>query len=363
MMYAKQVLASFVLASVCMAASSGYAIEPVLCDPAQDPDGCECSSAADECYQIAPKDLISPDDPTALRQAAGIQSQWDAQRGVYVVEADVTGLTAAGVMKLNSNQGQWDDRAEMFEYLGELIGQDLSDWMCTPEALVPLELRQKGTTVRYNQFDEEWARANSGNIIFDAISDENGDVFFDASGFNLFPAATCDGSDPDAFDSRTQNGVAAEQCSTAEDTNTGVSCEEEPIGVDCGPNRCNSLGEKSAQTTLRTADTLEHIGNSPRCIGVDVNGELICDVQSGVIVRERVEADNLKIESTFFSAGTAEDPTDPADLDDSTDTVHFLGNVNGVCSEGTVEEGNTTLLLNTKEGSYDSSAPLCNEVI
>jgi hypothetical protein len=72
-------------------------------------------------------------------------------------------------------------------------------------------------------------------------------------------------------------------------------------------------------------------------------------------------AETLRIESSFFDNGNAVDPVPAKEKHGATDAVHHKGYVNGVCSQGTVEEGSTFLPLQTREGSYDSSDDRCTQ--
>lgn len=106
-MFGRLLIGATVVGLLSFSATLSFALSPQLCEPNDDPDNCECSPGVDECYEIAPKNLISPDNAAALKGAAGITSYWDSNLNAFVIEADATGPTAAGVMKLNSNRGQW----------------------------------------------------------------------------------------------------------------------------------------------------------------------------------------------------------------------------------------------------------------
>ncbi|QDG51973.1 hypothetical protein FIV42_14865 [Persicimonas caeni] len=191
-----------------------------------------------------------------------------------------------------------------------------------------------------------------------------GQVFFAGAGFNLFAVSSCGGTDENSDDKEWGEEAAANQCSIAVDTNTGVTCEPEPLGVDCGPARCETLGHEYATTELMTADTLKRIDNGIRCVGDWIDGELRCHPEESRIIRERVVADRLRLETSFFNNGSFDNEPEPVDkdkTDNATEGVHSDNLVNGVCSQGRVERGETTLLLNTKDGAYDSSAPRCKE--
>lgn len=332
----------------------------MLCNPNEDPDGCECRTEVDECYEIKPKNLISSDDPAVLNAAANIQSQWDANIDAYIVEIDATGLTAAGVMKLNSNRGQWKNRAEMLDYLGTLIGQDLKDFTCSPQALPPMLVRQNGVTARYDELNQSWAAANSGNLIHDAITDENGVVFFNGQGLNLFPSSSCGGPSSERFDEESGSDAAAHQCSSAVDANSGVDCGTDVLGGNCEPDVCDTLGQEYAETVLQTSDTIAGITGSIRCRGTQINGSLACDGDLSLIIRERANADDLKVESTFFDGSSVITPT-PVEESNKTEAVHDKSDADGICSEGTVTESQTFIRLKTRAGTYDSNITRCKD--
>jgi hypothetical protein len=361
-MYCRRLFSALAVMFMCFWASASFAINPTLCDPEEDPDACECSPNIDTCHEVVPNDLISPDDPLVLREVANITSYWDKDLEAYVVQADTTGLTAAGIMKLNSNRGQWESREELFSYIDGLIGQNSIEGMCEipGKILPPFILEQTGITARYNQFDEKWAEAHSGNIIFDAISDEHGDVYVNGIGLDIFmPGSDCAGTAERSYDSAQGNDVAAQQCSSLSRSQSHT-CYSPPPGSENCQTDCETLTSYTVSTVLETADIFERIGGTIRCRAERFDGKLECDLQGSLIIHERVAAEYLEIRSHFFlSSNAAAVPTDPKIAQDEMDVVHSSNIYDGVCAYGTVEEGETQLNLFTQDGEYDWSDVNC----
>ena len=355
-MFCRNLSSALAALFVLVVASSAFATDPYICDPEQDPEQCECPlEGVDACYEVAASNLISPDDPLQLREAAGITSSWNNKDEVWDVKMDATGLTAAGVMKLNSNRGQWDSIAQLHKYLGALIGQDLQTDFCGfgSAGFPRMRIHQVGVTTRYDQFNEDWAAANSSSLVFDAITDTNGDLFIKGTRFPLFPVGNeCNGRDPAAFGSAKDGSLAGAQCSAALRVQGSIAqgpCKESiTYFID------------KAQTTLETSKTTS-FGKTIYCRGSYLDGNQICDVQNGMIVHERVRADELDIISNFYLAGSF-DSYDGSHPDyNEVDTQDTATHVNGVCSRGDAKDGNGAyfIRLKTRDGSYDSNHDIC----
>jgi hypothetical protein len=361
-MFVRHCLTIFAAACAFLLAPNVWATSPSICDPQEDPDQCECPNDGtyDVCYETAVSALISPDDPEVLREAAGITSQWDSQTDTFEVTADVTDLTAAGVMKLNSNQGQWDSVEELHDYIGALIGQDFSDFIdaCEIGGLPPMSIAQVGSTTRYDQFNEEWAAANSGSIIYDAITNENGVLFIGANSFNLFgQGSRCTGADPKSHEFDKDSKLAADQCS---DVSAGSHemCGELWGSDPCFPE-CRTYSFELAWTDLETSST-QSFGDTLECRGDWIGGELVCTPSQGVIVHGRVQADDIYLENTYFSGISNSFTPDPVEAEDEVEVSHDSSAANGVCGYGEVEDGLNSVELETRDGAYDSQEDLCD---
>lgn len=323
-----------------------FALDPELCDSSEDPD-CQCpgDDSYDVCYQETPSDLTSPDDPVALRNAANITSEWNDELEAYEVEIDVTQLTAGGVIKLHSNQGRWESFEELRDYIGQLIGQDVTEY---EQELPPLVVRQRGLIGRYDQFREDWAEVRVRSLIDGVITNSSGDIRLgDSPFFDIFAEfEECHGVDDKAHDSEVTNDFAADQCSGYVDQPI-----EDCRGTGDGGLNCDhTLPYKFAETDLDVRGAILLCDTD--------NGD--CDPDDSGIIHVRRDADYLELDSYFFDGGAGPFET-PHFSETDTQSIVETGDLdNGVCAHGTAEDDGVVIELSTRDGSYDSNHPSCD---
>lgn len=349
-----------VASSILLLAGNASAAEPAVCDPAEDPYNCKCPNDGtyDVCYQTAVSNLISPDDPGQLAAAANISSVWNSGRGVYEVTIDATQLSAAGVIKLNSNHGQWNTVEELHNYVEVLIGQDFAD-ACTLDGLPPMVITQIGKTARYDQFKDRWADANSGSLLYDAITDANGNLTFGGTvDFDLFSQEqSCRGTDVDSSDAQTDGTLSGTACSLAESGSSEVCGEvwsEDPCSIPC-----RTYSFEQARTDFETSSTQTYEAGL-QCTGVVGGDDFSCD-PGGFITHGRVLADDLYLQNLYFLSASSSDAGDMVHLQDEvTISDSMKTGVVGVCGWSQAEDGANLIQIRTKDGTYDASANACN---
>jgi len=365
-MFLRHSSAVFSAACVLFFASSAFSQSSLVCNPEEDPYECQCPSGEseyDSCYTTSADELISPDDPQVLREAAGITSSWNAEKEVWDVTIDATQLSAAGVIKLNSNNGQWNSLEELWSYIGALVGQDFTVQDYNDDGIAdlpPMHITQKGRTLRFSAAKGAWAPENSGSLLFDAISDAQGVIHIGDASLDLFSysAGTCAGVDEKSFDTATDGTVLpvqADQCSNLDGGAIG------PL-KDCVKNGiyCNAI-VATAKTTL---DFSKHeLDRTPFCVGGFDSSGFTGQCATGFeIVRRRADADQLNLFIDYFNYAThdsSDNPSvtnKPSIVGSSTSTTKVR---RGVCTTGTSEEGNYNTETQTRDGDYDSGDPAC----
>ena len=170
-------------ASMLLASTSAFAYDFEVCDPNEDPDACQCPTNTgnhDTCDVISVSDigdLVGSDDPSELRDELGITSTYNSTEGVWEVDIDVSTLNDIGLLVGHSNEGQWQDIHEMHDYLKELLDIPSSEEFDT--LFPPVSLVQRGGYAKYDPTDHEFASRTYNNLIYDVVSDKDGNVFFD----------------------------------------------------------------------------------------------------------------------------------------------------------------------------------------
>jgi len=365
-MFTRSSSAIFSAACILFFATSAFAQDSLVCNPKEDPYECQCPSGEseyDSCYTTSASELVSPDDPAVLRNAAGITSSWNSQEGVWDVTIDATQLSAAGVIKLNSNNGQWDSLQQLWTYIGTLVGQEFTVQDYNEDGIAdlpPMHITQTGRTLRFDVDQGIWAPENSGSLLFDAISDAQGAIHIGDASLDLFSytTGTCPGIDGKSFDTDTDGTllpVQADQCSNLDGGIIG------PL-QDCVKNGiyCNAI-ITTAKTTLDfSKDQLER---TPFCIGGFDSSGFTGQCATGVqIVRRRADADILDLEMDYYNYGnhdSSDNPSatnKPSIVGSSTSTTKIH---RGVCTTGTSKEGNYSTETQTREGAYDGGDPAC----
>jgi len=356
-----------VLAVVCLLAMSQTAFaggweSPSYCDPGTDPYECACPPLQDQgldaCSAITEADIMSSDDPNALRAAAGITSQWDPHAEKWVVNIEAARLPGSGLLRVNTvQQGHWDTLQQLFDYVGALIGQELvaqEDANGNVE-FPPLRINQEGVTALYDASTHEWAEVQSHSLIFDAITDGHGTLFVADTPIQLFaPGANCPGTDSAAYTQASSGNFSVEQCSVGDEVVTQIP-----------PTGCPGAAEKQSCYALigramTTLDTLNQWVSQPfQC--EKVNGFARCKSTPGMFVSKRTYADELDIDSWYFAGGTFQSTDEGLSSATNVQEVRRgeTGAEDGVCAWGTSAKGSNVVHSKTRDGSYDPSHPMC----
>lgn len=337
--------------------ANAFALDPYICEDGE--SDCDCAATYDVCYEVGADDLTSPDDPAALREATNLTATWNSNLEAYEVELDVTDLTAGGVMKLNSNNGQWDDLQELNNYMEELLGLDGWAEACRME-WPRMYVRQTGNVYRYDQHNDDWAELHGG-LIVGAVTNGQGQLNIAGNTIDLFDnSVSCPDSSSDATDYQEAQDLRGEQCSWKQ-SKTMELCGEE-LGPICSPI-CKTYTFESTRTRLQTADT-ESLGTEIKCKEDDLSNGIQCTESSGVIIHSRVEADYLQVQNTYFAGTTGNgNEVEPLSESHEFDVQQWKSGSSGVCGDGEAEEtvGSTTLTveLDTRVSPYNTQIPAC----
>lgn len=314
-------LVSGIIGSVCLCWAAGaFAAEPYVCDPQEDPENCDCpdDDFIDACYKISPVNLNSPDDPAKLREAAGITSSWNQEAQAWEVNIDATGLTAQGIMEVNTNGGQWASVQELHNYIGALIGQDVDDCSAaTEECRFPnMLIEQVGKTTRFDSSTGAWAPTNSGSLITDAITDANGYLTIGTKSIRLIPEYDdiselfCPGIEQASYEYEKQEDLAGDQCSWARLENLGEADIHEG-------KKLPYLVTRARTDTEATHGGDAYFGKTLYCTGSrGPNGNLVCDITNGWIVYESRPADSISIDTAYFEGEDIPQPVIPSPEED-----------------------------------------------
>jgi hypothetical protein len=301
-------------------------------------------------------DLVGSDDPAELRDELGLSSSYNSTKGVWEITVDVGGLNDIGLLIANTNEGQWQDIHEMHDYLKELLDIPANEEFDT--LFPPVSMIQKGGYAKYDPVNHEFASRTYNNLIWDVVSDKDGNIFFDGepaealNGLYLDPV-NCSG------DSATgsSNQFSARQCSVHEDYVTSVSLPCYPwLDPTCsGYDQYYPMSDAWTSTT----DFKQSLALSTyECEAV--NGGIVCRTTGTFSFRKYATiADEVTLineyflpsGSFFFDESTTEYDTDHVGLLESL--------VDGVCGDSNSEKNGELIELNTGDGTFDSRRPSC----
>ena len=336
-----------------------------------DDTDCPCvgsAKAEGTCQAVHMEELISPDDPVALRTAANIQAVWDANDGVYYVDVDTRSLNGGGILPVHSNDGEWASVGAFHDYLEQLL-----DITIDTEALLdsgslwpPMVVRQVGTTAKIDLTTGAWGSGNYNNLILDAVSGNDGQAsvagIIITQVIDYYQRLVCDGSDPYAFDSAVSSEFRGQQCSHAYQKE--ITVEVEGFGYRLFPSLAQSVlggffldGDPNNGSWQYKLTYL--------CTGPDPQQP--CDMQVGplFVYVPGFTVDLARLESTMFRGALKPYPQAPLEETDLVGNISQGGyddGFNGVCSDGHGEEGARMLDLQTRDGYYGSSQPECMEI-
>lgn len=324
------------------------ATTPYVCDPSTDTYECECPQPGlDSCTEYNHSALVEASDASDL--ANYVSATWTGSYWNVVVDAE--GMPG-GVLRLGSDAGEWDDIDDLYSFLSTVFGSTVTPDTGSGSIYLLPEMRvyQEGATHRLDDTTDDWAPANSHNLIYDAITNADGEIYLGADGpFELFGTG-CPGTDANSFDSATDGTLTGEQCSHGDGlTYTQVSDDSCPNY----PQDCDVIFQ-SGQTTLETASTT-YFGDTLHCAG----GGTTCNLQSGWFTAKRVEADELELDTGYFTGGSL-DSTHTYSQMDVMSIVTSRTRVDGICSLGFGEDGSNQIFPETRDGSYDSRHTTCD---
>lgn len=146
------------------------------CDPASDPDECQCPAGDASCTFVEFSSLIDlRADPAAASDF--ISTTVDPSTGRTRVVADVTEFNGGGIVP--KSDGQWDDADELRFFVSELTGVPSSG----DERLINFDFVQIGEVTGYE--DGELLSFGFNNLILDLITDADGNLTVGSNTVNV----------------------------------------------------------------------------------------------------------------------------------------------------------------------------------
>lgn len=365
---------------VFLASSTALSLDPEVCDPKEDPAECQCSTADYEtCEQVTYSSLLDPNEPELVRKATNLTAKWNSTEELYEVTLDVRGLKHGAVVPLLSNRGNWSSVDAYDAYMEKLLGIDIPGPDCSADyTLPPMRIRQKGTSVRFNQDTGKFIEPAETNLIYSIAMSADGQILFD--GNVVFdreapgPDPTCIGKDDTAtanngtpMPTDTGSSVADFSVYQCSETTESERVEYEGIGG-CQPAQVVRIPQYWAGTTVESTYfqtwerqvSCEGNFNAP-------NGDLVCDFTESdfAFVWRRRNPDSIDIDNTYFSSSGTADPQDtPAITDGTSEVVESEGGDNsgprGVCGIGDSKRGSNAVTTETRDGAYTWGHPNCS---
>lgn len=337
--------------------SSTYAFDRIYCDPGSDPEECECPAGPCESQYIS--ELPTTDQPSVVRSQSNLSTTWDSSQQAWIVEADV-GAMKTGVIRVTSNAGIYANTGAFYEYLSTLLGVTMPNQISIDGRLFPpIILEQRGVSHRLSETTERWDLLQSRNILFDMLLSSDGTVTIDGVQLDVFQSdVNCAGKDQKSYDEVQDNDLRVGQCSVADSSETipphGSSSPYSCVIWDAP--RCRILN-RFAQTSVETLDTAYMGVTGVQCSAIWPPGwpTVIeyCNFTSGIVIRPRVEMDQVAMESFFFPSLDLETLTFNA----VHEAVHMSTLDQGVCTNTTYQSNPTD--TNTRDGSYSLTKSQC----
>lgn len=358
-----------------VAASTAHAAEPNYCDRNSDPDECACpSEGTDACVQLPLSELLDASNPAEIRDAANIETSWNGEDNVWEVHLDVSSLPGYGVIKVTEQVGTWTNLPELYAYLSELLGVELT---VEPDEegnveFPKMHIDQRGASYRYNVDDNTWVEKNTNSLIWDLITSHDGQMEVGGKQFDVWsteevPAGEgkyCAGTDPLALDIEQDIQLKGWECSSGNALLEPVELTlEQCRGEDTAPPSIEGcqVAMPGARTSLETI-TASFEDKVLHCVAVEKRGVPIaeCDPRYA-IVHKRVNADLLDVDNSYFVEGSFE--KSDAALPGKTNTMEVVrdhGGMDGVCADGSGDDGNFSISLFTRDGTSVPHANSCH---
>ena len=165
--------------------ASASAIELGYCDPSE--EECECSPSAAEGYDGCAvggiSEVTSTDDPLALRDALNLEViGFNGETETVEIAYDASSFSSS-VLALNERRGHWESVEELDQYTNLLLYGTLEPDFPPAEMCragqVEIIFHQLGAIARVDPDLGNWTPYQTQNIVYAAISDEEGQVFVD----------------------------------------------------------------------------------------------------------------------------------------------------------------------------------------
>ena len=317
------------------------------CDPATDPYNCTCSTDLNNLGQCALVEEANLPDYTIPSNSdlTFISTTYDSQRGLYVIEADLSQAPAYGLMKPHGYNGQWNSLTELHSYLNDLLGVPLN----SSGYLKPFEYSQFGISQRYSE-ENEALLPSTGRFWLDAISDSNGDVWVNSSKHLAYggsnPTVSC-------LPSYANNQVWSDQGS---DSLHAVSAPNGDLEYDmdtriCANEHTGAMGHPGYFVDTKAKSAI-HSTSVVLQFNQDREPLFECDSNWNCTVKRRVQ---LLPEGVYGNHMIRLFNLTMDDLE--IDHTHFRGASSAFHSSGkTNTSGPRSDLLHTDDPPYDSSA-------
>lgn len=362
-------------AALLLFASPAAATDPLagFCED----EACEQCEEDEVCTIATFEQLPHAEKLKNLGAQFNVETAYDSNNQLYRVAVDVTSAAGEGIIVIHEGHGNYDTVEEFYEAVSMVLGTEINPiiedegeerTVRFPEMLI----RQTGTTIRLfidSNGDATWAPANyRSNFLWDALSDENGNIIINGLALNLGPwlnptlaGNQCPGQDPDSYDTGSGTGLNTEQCSKfgtsivdllSGGTSTSPTC---PIGG----NFSNCWVRLTNLSTLDETGTdlvVDHYRFECEAENYNVT-PTNCRLEPGRFIRRRRQvADTLEMRADYFSSGTLARTHIPTPIYSETEIGSSWTRGGGTCARGDLEKtGGFPAITNTREGSYPSS--------
>lgn len=342
---------------------NAFAFDRTYCDPATDPDNCECPSG--QCTSQLISDLPTTDDPALVRQQSNLTTNWDSAEQAWRVEADVTAMKT-GVIRVTSSTGIYPSANAFYGFMSTLLGATMPNQLSVDGTLFPpIILEQNGVSHRLNETTERWDSLQTRNLIFDMMLAPDGSVTIDGEQLQVFSAEiNCAGTDPKSYDEQQDGPLLAAQCSVAR-------VEPNLVGdgtSSSGPGPCADLGldrfgciylTRYAQTSIETLDTDFPVPGAVQCSGIWPSNWPstleYCDFSMGTVIRPRVPMDTISMKSFFFNAIGVWDLIEYSQYE----YVQMSTLDSGVCTNSIAQYSGFEVSPETRDGAYNTNEGRC----
>lgn len=292
---------------------------------------CVCEGY-DSCAEFDMNELIDSGDPDAIRDAYGIQTEWNSEKQVLESYVEPQ-FVEARVLPVNPNRGNWESLDDLNDYINTMMGVPdghLCD-LCNP-LTCRMQTRTSGFYGRWDSQEGEWAERQRGGFIFDAVSGPNGEL-------------TVNGIDVGRI-------IPDPQCSAAQDGNLGVA-------------QCSFVGMSVTEHMDRVCeDRDDWQGGRLPIAGTRIDEVAWNGKTSGLYKGEStmfwgaVQPDWLELDGRYYddSGNWAEDDDNSRNYRRATEKIDSLRR-HGTCGWGDVERSIYQVNLVTRAGTAPSVCP------